>query len=57
MKKGTRYIQDAKRKAHAYAMQLHDNHPDLSCRKMQMLLEAQGYVIDHSTIYRWLRAK
>ena len=57
MKKGTRYIQGEKRKAHAYAMQLHEKHHDLSCRRMQMLLQEQGYVVDHSTIYRWLRSK
>jgi transposase-like protein len=55
MKKGTRYIQAEKKKAHDYAMHIYADHPDLSCRALQALLENQGYVVDHSTIYRWMR--
>ena len=57
MKKGTRYIPGEKRRAYAYAMKLHQESPELSCRRMQMLLQEQGYVVNHSTIYRWLRSK
>jgi len=55
MKKGTRYIQGEKRRAYAYAMKLHQESPELSCRAIQTLLENQGYVVDHSTVYRWMR--
>ena len=55
MKKGTRYIQGEKRRAYAYAMKLHQESPELSCRALQTKLKAIGYVVDHSTIYRWMR--
>jgi transposase-like protein len=55
MKKGTRYIQEQKRKAHEYAMHIYADHPDLSCRALQALLENQGYTVDHTTVYRWMR--
>ena len=57
MKKGTRYIQGEKRKAHEYAMHIYADNPELSCRALQTLLEAQGYMVDHSTVYRWMRKK
>jgi transposase-like protein len=55
MKKGTRYIQAEKKKAYDYAMHLYADHPDLSCRALQALLENQGYTVDHTTVYRWMR--
>jgi transposase-like protein len=55
MKKGTRYIQAQKKKAHDYAMHIYADHPDLSCRAIQTLLENQGYTVDHTTVYRWMR--
>jgi transposase-like protein len=55
MKKGTRYIQAEKKKAHDYAMRLYKHHPDLSCRALQTLLENVGYTVDHTTVYRWMR--
>ena len=55
MKKGTRYIQGEKRRAYAYAMKLHQESPELSCRALQTKLKAIGYAVDHSTVYRWMR--
>jgi len=55
MKKGTRYIQGEKRKAHEYAMHIYAEHPNLSCRALQALLENQGYTVNHTTVYRWMR--
>lgn len=55
MKKGSRYIQGEKRQAYTYAMRLYQENPELSCRAIQTLLENQGYTVDHTTVYRWMR--
>jgi len=55
MKKGTRYIQSEKRKAHEYAMLMFNEEPTISCRAIKQRLKNMGYNIDHSTVFRWLK--
>jgi hypothetical protein len=46
-----------KEKAHNIVMQLADQYPELSSRKLTAKAVELGYEINHVTVYRWLLAR